>query len=275
MRPTEVAHVKRRLSGLVKRGLRQAAGDRSNPIEKLVLRAAGYSRHPTDNQLDELAGAVVQQLGPLLGAALAGNVHGLRKVTELAALLCAETTTLACLHRAEAESVARERTAWPLNISRDPAERRRALRFVSGPRRLPLGEHESAPRTARQPGGLSHPATAAVLVALKAIEIERAFGIPAELFPALQPSWSAAAARLPDLQPATADAWFRVIWLYVCERSAGVPETSALRRLVVPGTGPDAPPAADPGVRADLRVVLEQAFLRLVQGRARRRPSAR
>jgi hypothetical protein len=111
-----------------------------------------------------------------------------------------------------------------------------------------------------------------VLVALKAIEIERSFRIPSELFPSLQPNWSAAAARLPDLQPSTADAWFKVIWMYICDRHAGAPESSELRQLA---KATESTPAAtpDPNVRAALHDVLEQAFLRLARGRNRRRRS--
>ncbi len=272
--PTEGFHVKRNLAGLVKRGLRHAVGDRSHPIEKLVLRSAGLTRHPSDGQLDEIAGAISRQIEPLLGAALAGNVHALRKVTDLAAALCAETTTLACLHHDAADTVARERTSWPLNFPRDARERRRALRLVTGPRRLPLCNPPLEPVVARKTGGFTDPANAAVLVALKAIEIERSFRIPAELFPTLQPGWSAAAARLPDLAPASAEAWFRVIWLYVCERHAGAPERSVLRRLVAPER-PSEPPAPDTELRAALRLVLAEAFFRLAKGRERKRRAVR
>ncbi len=262
------AHVKRRLTGLVKRGLRHAAGDRSHPIEKLVLRSAGLARQPADGQIDDLTAAVTLQLGPLLGAAMAGNVHALRKLTELAATLCAESTAAACLHPDAADRVARERESWPLNLSHEPEERRRALRLLTGPRRLPLGNRVPPAGAERKAGGFSHPACAAVLVALKAIEVERSYRIPSELFPTLQPNWSAAASRLPELQASTADAWFKVIWLYVCERYGGAPEASALRRLVGTGEAPQGAAAAE--VRSRLRGVLEQAFLRLMAGRGRR-----
>lgn len=260
--------MKRRLTGLVERGLRHAASDREHPIEKIVLRSAGLTRQPTDRQLDELAATIANALGPLLGVAMSGNVQAIRKVTELAAHLCAETTTLACMHQEAANIVARERTTWPLNLSHDPKERRRTLRLVTGPRRLPLGNPARQPIAARKAGGFSSPANAAVLVALKAIEIERSFRIPSELFPALQPNWSAAAARLPDLQPTTAGAWFKVIWMYICDRHAGAPEKSELRKLA---GATDAPLAAtgDSDVRASLRKILEQAFLRLARGRSR------
>src|SRR5688572_1598544 len=55
IRATEEPHVKRHLTGLVKRGLRHAASDRSHPIEKIVLRSAGLSRQPTEGQIDEIA----------------------------------------------------------------------------------------------------------------------------------------------------------------------------------------------------------------------------
>lgn len=261
--------MKRHLTGLVKRGLRHAASDRSHPIEKLVLRSAGFARQPTDGQIDELAAGISVQLGPLLGAAMAGNVHALRKATELAAQLCAETTTVACLHQEAADVVARERPSWPLNVPVDPRDRRRAMRLVSGPRRLPLGNPAAHPSGPRKGTGLSHPIMATVLIALKAIEIERSFRIPSELFPTLQPAWSAAAANLPDLQPATAEAWFKVIWLYVCERHAGYPERSPLRRFVEDQAGA-ASPMAESAVRGGLRGLLEESFRRLVQGRERR-----
>jgi hypothetical protein len=262
--------VKRRLTGLVERGLRHAAGDRNLAIEKLVLRSAGLIRQPTDDQIDELAGAVISALGPLLGVAMSGNVHAIRKVTELASNLCAETTTLACMHQEAADIVARERTTWPINLSHDAKERRRSLRLVTGPRRLPLGNPPAPPAPARKMAGFSTPASAAVLVALKAIEIERSFRIPSELFPTLQPKWSAAAARLSDLQPSTAAAWFKAIWLYICDRHGGAPEASQLRRLA---SAPDSPPPAngETEIRAEIREALEQTFLRLVQGRKKRR----
>jgi hypothetical protein len=200
---------------------------------------------------------------------MSGNVHAIRKVTELAAHLCAETTTLACMHQEAANTVARERTTWPLAVSHDPRERRRALRLVTGPRRLPLGVPAAPPAAPRKPGGFSSPAGAALLVALKAIEIERSFRIPSELFPTLQPRWSAAAARLPELQPATAEAWFKVIWMYICERHDGAPEKSELRQLAGSGAAPTAAEAA-PEVRAAIHAHLEQAFLRLARGRATR-----
>lgn len=258
--------MKRHLTGLVKRGLRHADSDRKHPIEKIVLRSAGLTRQPTDAQIDALAANAAHVLTPLLGIAMSGNVHALRKVTELASNLCAETTTLACMHQAAADLVARERTTWPLNISHEAKERRRTLRLVTGSRRLPLGNPSREPAAERKPAGFSSPATAAVLVALKAIEIERSFRIPSELFPPLQPKWSAAAARLPDLQPSTADAWFTVIWMYICDRHGGAPEKSELRRFA---GATDAPPGAggEPNVRAQIRHALEQAFLRLVQGR--------
>ncbi len=259
---TEGPHVKRSLAGLVQRGLRQAAGDRNHPIEKIVLRSAGLTRQPDDTQLDQMAAAVSSTLSPLLSVAMSGNVHAIRKVTELAAQLCAETTALACMHQQAADTVARERTAWPLNLSHDPKERRRALKLVTGPRRLPLGNPAPPPlKVERKPSGLSNPANAALLVALKAIEIERAYRIPSELFPTLQPKWSTAAAELPDLQPATAEAWFEVIWLYLCDRHDGAPEKSELKKLV--GDVPEAQ------VRATLERALEQAFLQLARGSRR------
>jgi hypothetical protein len=260
--------VKRHLTGLVKRGLQQAASNRNHPIERIVLRSAGLTRQPTDAQIDDMAAAAAKAMKPLLSIAMSGNVRAILKLTELASNLCTETTTLACMHQKAANIVARERTTWPLNISHDPKERRRTLRLVNGPRRLPLGNPPSQATVARKPGGFSSPASSAVLVALKAIEIERSFRIPSELFPPLQPKWSAAAANLPDLQPATAGAWFNVIWLYICDRHDGTPEKSKLRRLVEPTEASLTSPApADPNARAALRKVLERAFLRLVQGR--------
>ncbi|HEY0944622.1 MAG TPA: hypothetical protein VGD81_05115 [Opitutaceae bacterium] len=268
--------MKRRLTGLVERGLRHAVSDHNHPIEKIVLRSAGLTRQPTDAQIDEIAATVAKTLSPLLGVAMSGNVHAIRKVTELASNLCAETTTLACMHQEAADTVARERTTWPLNLSHDPKERRRTLRLVTGARRLPLGNPPSQPApAARKTGGFSSPANAAVLVALKAIEIERSFRIPSELFPTLQPKWSAAAAGLPDLQASTAGAWFKVIWLYICDRHAGAPENSELRRLVESTASPLSP-AAEPNARAALRQVLKRAFLRLAQeGKHRRRRGPR
>jgi hypothetical protein len=254
---------------LLNRGLRHAVTNRKHPIEQIVLKSAGLTRQPTDAQIDDMAAAAANVMKPLLTIAMSGNVRAILKVTELASNLCAETTTLACMHQRAANIVARERTTWPLNISPDPKERRRTLRLVNGPRRLPLGNPPKHSSAAKQPGGFSSPATSAVLVALKAIEIERSFRIPSELFPPLQPKWSEAAARLPDLQPATADAWFNVLWLYICDRHRGAPEKSKLRRLV---ESTESPPtsAAEPNVRAAIRKVLERAFLRLASGRAHR-----
>lgn len=260
--------MKRHLTGLVERGLRHAASSRNHPIEKIVLRSAGLTRQPTDGQIDEIAAMIANALNPLLSVAMSGNVHAIRKVTELASNLCAETTTLACMQQEAANLVARERTTWPLNLSPDPKQRRRALRLLTGPRRLPLGELSRPPAIARKARGFSHPANAAVLVALKAIEIERSFRIPSELFPTLQPNWSAAAARLPDLEPSTTDAWFKVIWMYICDRHAGAPEKSELRRLAE-AVEPSLASASEPNVRAALRKIFEQAFLRLARGRTR------
>ena len=259
--------MKQQLAGLVKRGLGDAATDRNRPIEKIVLRSAGLTRQPTDGQIDEIAASAANLLSPLLGSAMSGNVHAIRKVAELASNLCAETTALACMHQEAADIVARERSTWPLNISHDSKERRRTLRLVSGPRRLPLGGLPSQPAASRKVRSYSSPASAAVLVALKAIEIERSFRIPSELFPLLQPGWSAAAANLPDLQRSTAGAWFKVIWMYVCERHAGTPEKSDLRRLVA---SPEAAVAPDmeSHARAALRLILKRAFLRLARGRS-------
>jgi hypothetical protein len=253
---------------LVKRGLLHATGDRMHPIETIVLRSAGLTRQPLDAEIDEMAARISQNLSPLLGIAMSGNVHAIRAVTELAANLCAETTTLACMHQEAADTVARERTTWPLALSHDRKERRRTMRLLNGPRRLPLGNPPRPLPTTRKPRGFSSPAHAALLVALKAIEIERAFRIPSELFPPLQPKWSAAAARLPDLQPSTAGAWFKVIWMYICERHGGAPEKSELGRLV---TSVEAPSHADaePNARGLLRDVLRDAFFRLVRGRHR------
>lgn len=262
--------MKRRLTGLVQRGLRHAAGSRSHPLEKIVLRSSGLARQPSDAQVNELAASVASALAPLLGVAMSGNVHAIRKATELAAHLCAETTTLACMHQEAADTVARERTTWPLNLSHDPQERRRTLRLLTGPRRLPLGNPAHPPAVTRKPAGFGQPAHAAILVALKAIEIERSFRIPSELFPTLQPKWSAAAARLPELQPATAAAWFNVIWLYVCDRHDGAPERSALRRLTE-NKAPSSEAAPDLEIRAALRDTLERAFLQLIEGRTRRK----
>ena len=269
-RTTEDSIVKRRFTGLVRRGLRHSPSERDHPIEKIVLRSAGLARQPSDAQIDDAAVVVANALKPLLGAAMAGNVHAIRKVTELASDLCAETTTLACMHQEAANTVARERTTWPLNISHDAKDRRRALRLVNGPRRLPLGNPVSRAVVASRTRRYSSPATAVVLVALKAIEIERSFRIPSELFPTLQPRWSAAAARLPDLQPSTAGAWFEVIWMYVCDRHAGVPEQSALQRLIL-ATEPPPHSTGRPNARTLLRETLEATFLRLVQGRVHHR----
>jgi hypothetical protein len=270
IRTTEELHVKRQLAGLVKRGLGDAANDRNRPIEKIVLRSAGLTRQPTDGQIDEIVATAASVLSPLLGIAMSGNVHAIRKVAELVSNLCAETTTLACMHQEAADVVARERSTWPLNISHDPRERRRTLRLVTGPRRLPLGNPPSQPAAVRKVRGYSSPANAAVLVALKAIEIERSFRIPSELFPSLQPNWSAAAANLPDLEPSTTDAWFKVIWMYVCDRHTGAPEKSDLRRLVAT---PESAIARDTDshTRTALRLILKRAFLRLARGRSRDR----
>lgn len=258
--------MKRQLTGLVKRGLGDPKSDRNHPIEKIVLRSAGLTRQPTDGHIDEIAATVANVMSPLLGIAMSGNVHAIRKVTELASNLCTEATTLACMHQEAADIVARERSTWPLDISHDPRKRRRTLRLVNGPRRLPLGNPPAQPVAARKTRGFSHPANAAVLVALKAIEIERSFRIPSELFPSLQPNWSAAAASLPDLQPATAGAWFKVIWMYVCERHAGAPEKSELRRLAA-ATEPSFAPNVEPNLRATLRRILKRTFLQLARGR--------
>ena len=272
-RTSEELHVKRHLKGLVKRGLRQAASEREHPLEQIVLRSAGLNRQPTDAQIDDVAAAVARALNPLLGVAMSGNVHGIRKVLELASVLCAEATSLACMHQTTADIVAHERTTWPLNISHDAKERRRTLRLITGPRRLPLGKPSPQPIAPRKTTGFSNPASAAVLVALKAIEIERSFRIPSELFPSLQPKWSAAAVSLPDLEPSTAGAWFNVIWMYICDRNAGAPEKSELRRLAEthqPPSDSDTPR----NVRANLREALEKTFLRLAQGRGHRRRTA-
>ena len=261
--------MKRHLTGLVKRGLRQSASNRLHPLEQIVLRSAGLTRHPQDAEIDAMTAAAAKLLSPLIGIAMSGNVHAIRKVTELASNLCNETTALACMHHDAADIVARERTTWPLNISHDDKERRRTLRLISGARRLPLGDPPRLPLISRKSGGFSNPAKSAVLVAVKAIEIERSFRIPSELFPTLQPKWSAAAANLPDLQPATAGAWFNVIWMYVCDRHAGAPEKSALRRLVSPTDSPLSS-APEPNGRAALRDTLKQAFLQLARGRGRR-----
>lgn len=258
--------MKRPLTGLLQRSLRSAANNSDHPIEQIVLRSAGLTRQLTDTQIDQLAASVLTSLGPLLGTAMSGNVHAIRKVTELAAHLSAETTTLACMHQQAADTVARERTTWPLALSHDPKERRRTLRLLTGPRRLPLGNPPRPGAPARKTGGFSSPANAALLVALKAIEIERSFRIPSELFPSLQPKWSAAAERLPELERSTTDAWFEVIWMYMCERHAGAPEKSELSRLVGAKEAPTAP-TGDPALRASLRRVLEEAFSQLAQGR--------
>lgn len=247
----------------MQRGLRQASSDRVHPIEKLLLRSAGLTRQPSEAQIDEISAAVSRALAPLLGIAMSGNVHAIRRVTELASQLCAEAMTHACMHQEAADTVARERTTWPLALSHDPKERRRSLRLVTGPRRLPLGDPAPpAVKPSAKRGGYSSPARTAVLVALKAIEIERSFRIPSELFPALQPQWSASAERLPELQPATAEVWFNVIWQYICERHAGAPEHSNLRKLVAP---------EESNARAALRSTLKQTFLQLVQGKRGRR----
>ncbi len=228
-----------------------------------MLREAGLTRQPTDAQIDEIAQAIGRRLAPLLDVAMSGNVHAIRRVTELASQLCAEATTLACMHHEAANIVARERTTWPLDLSHDPKARRRSLRLLSGPRRLPLGNPPSpVVMSPVKRGGYSSPARAALLVALKAIEIERSFRIPSQLFPALQPEWSAAAARLPEFQPATAEAWFKVIWMYICDRYAGAPEESDLRRLVAPD---------ERNVRSALRSTLKQLFLQWARGRRVRR----
>lgn len=260
--------MKRHLTGLVKRGLLHSTGDRKHPIETIVLRSAGLTRQPLDAEIDEIAARVTQGLSPLLGIAMSGNVHAIRTVTELAANLCAETTTLACMHQEAADVVARERTTWPLALSHDRKERRRTLRLLNGPRRLPLGNPPRALPATKKAGGFSSPANAAVLVALKAIEIERAFRIPSELFPPLQPKWSAAAARLPDLQSATAGAWFKVLWMYICERHGGAPEKSELGRLAKSFESPNAAEAA-PNPHVLLRDILRRSFFRLVRGRQR------
>jgi hypothetical protein len=258
--------VKRPLTGLLKRGLGDAKGDRNRSIEKIVLRSAGLTRQPTDGHIDEIAATATNVLNPLLGVAMSGNVHAIRKLTELAANLCAETTTLACMHQEAADIVARERSTWPLNIPHDSKQRRRTLRLVNGPRRLPLGNPALQPTATRKARGFSGPANAAVLVALKAIELERSFRIPSELFPLLQPNWSAAAARLPDLQSSTAGAWFKVIWMYICDRHGGAPEKSELRR-VAPSLEPAVTPGGELQVRATVRKALKRAFLQMARGR--------
>lgn len=245
-----------------------------------MLSSAGFAKQPTDAHVDALAAATLEAVKPLLGIAMSGNVHAIRRVTELAANLSAEAMTLACMHQEAANLVARERTTWPLNISHDPVERRRALRLVTGPRKLPLGGTAPSPRPAPKPSSFTTPAKAAVLVALKAIEIERAFRVPSELFPVLQPDWSVAAAQLPDLDGThgVAEQWFEVIWLYLCHRHRGAPEKSALRKLgeyeLQPKLGPGAHDTA--GVRASIQQALQRAFQRLlVKPTKRRRDTGR
>lgn len=259
--------MKRHLTGLLQRSLRASANDSDHPIEQIVLRSAGLTRQPTAAQIDQMAASASSVLSPLLSTAMSGNVQAIRKIAELAAHLCAETTTLACMHQQAADTVARERTTWPLALSHDPKERRRTLRLLTGPRRLPLGNPAQPTPAMRKAGGFSSPANAALLVVLKAIEIERSFRIPSELFPALQPKWSAAAERLPDLEATTVSAWFEVIWMYICERHGGAPEKSELRRLINVAQPVEAP-SADPALRATLRQSLEEAFAQLVRGRA-------
>lgn len=264
--------MKRQLKGLVQRGVGQGTDRRSNPIEKIMLTAAGLSRQPTEGQVDALAAAVNEALQPLLGVAMSGNVNAIRHLTHISSHLCAEALMLACMHQEAANTVARERTTWPLNVPADPQERRRALRLVTGPRRLPLGAKTTADPDDRRVYNLAAPANAAVLMALKAIEIERSFRVPSELFPTLQPDWSFAAAQLPELAPATAEAWFAVIWLYVCQRYEGAPEQSSLRKLVEPD--PRRHPVADAAARQALRHTLRASFLRMLQTRKKSRRKA-
>jgi hypothetical protein len=257
--------LKRSLKGLVQRGVGQNTQRGNNPIEKIMLSAAGLAKQPTDHKLDEMAAAAARSLKPLLDIAMSGNVAAIQRVTELASTLTAETTLLACMHQDAANQVARERTVWPLNISNDPAERRRTLRLITGPRKLPLASKTPEARSAPRPGNFAAPANAAVLMALKAIQIERTFRVPSELFPVLQPEWSSAAARLPELDGSggVADLWFHVIWLYLCHRYGGAPETSTLRKL---GEA-TAPHASETALRAAIRQTLREAFLRMTRKR--------
>ncbi len=264
--------MKRQLKGLVQRGVGQGTDRRSNPIEKIMLTAAGLSRQPTEVQVDALASAVNDALQPLLGVAMSGNVKAIRHLTEITSHLCAEALLLACMHQEAANTVARERTTWPLNVPADAAARRRALRLVTGPRKLPLGLKAAPARDDRRAYNLAGPANAAVLMALKAIEIERSFRVPSELFPTLQPDWSVAAAQLPELSAASAEAWTDVIWLYVCQRHDGAPECSPLRKLVEPD--PAGQPLSDAAARRALRETFRACFLRLWHGRKKPRRRA-
>jgi hypothetical protein len=255
----------------------QSAPRQNNAIEKIMLSSAGYVHQPSDPQIDELASVVAAALKPLLGVAMSGNVHGIRRVVELASGVAAEATMLACMHQEAANRVARERTTWPLNVSADPVERRRALRLVTGARALPLGQPEVAQPAAKKGLNFSSPANAAVLVAMKAIQIERAFRVPSELFPTLQPAWSVAAAQLPDLDATASvtERWFEVIWMYVCQRHDGAPETSALRRILPDEARAGATGAPDPAKRAALRQLLRATFERLLSAPPRRRGARR
>jgi hypothetical protein len=264
--------MKRDLTGLLKRGVGQGGHRPNHPIEKIMLSSAGFTRQPTDVQVDAMAATIADALKPLLGIAMSGNVHAIRRAAELAGNLCAEMTMLACMHQDAANQVARERTTWPLNVPGDPHERRRTLRLLNGPRRLPLGETNPPPTPQTKPSGFSAPASTAVLMAIKAIEIERAFRVPSELFPVLQPEWSVAAAQLPDLDAtaSTADRWFDVIWLYVCQRHRGTPERSALRKLAESDARPDSADA----IRQAIKHALREAFLRMLRQRGKRKRGA-
>lgn len=260
--------MKRELKGLLKRGIEQSTQRPNDPIEKIMLSSAGYAKQPRAAEIDALSAAVAEAAKPLLGLAMSGNVHAIRRVTDVASNLCSEAMMLACMHQDAANAVARDRTSWPLNISTDPAERRRALRLITGARRLPLSEAAPKLRKINRAPGFTSPANAAVLVAMKAIQIERAFRVPSEFFPVLQPEWSSAAARLPDFDGtnAVADQWFNVIWMYLCHRHGGEPENSALRKLAARDAAPARANAAhEPLLRAEIRLSVRKAFDRLVK----------
>jgi hypothetical protein len=134
-----------------------------------------------ESRTSELVSLVEASLVPLIESALAGRESAIEAIVSLAARLASECSLLACEHAEKANSVARKRTSWPINVDPHPDIFRRQLRWL---RVLPIGEETGWNPTGRRPYSLSPVGkpkriTANIVIAteLQTIAFETEFGL--------------------------------------------------------------------------------------------------
>lgn len=213
-------------------------------------------------------------LESLVMIAKLGDREAIQSVVELASWLANESSLLACMHQEACNEIARGRTSWPLMVGSHKDVIRRALRFVRGPNRLPLGEDtlwKDPPPLPKKSYSLTDEPNVFITIAIQSILMMRQLwkGRPA---PAHGDPWFLKAIELPDYttEKSVRDAWFAAIFEHIANHACGnsVEKDSRLRSIGINEANAKArrgTKSYESHVRSGIKKALRRAFDRMTK----------